>query len=304
MSICCEGCNKIIKIIRKLLKIKKNKECKRRENLQETKINLYIVSITVKFLKGFKKCIEQDDLNEMNIFQNNNEKQNKSNFLIKKNILKYPQYFQQNNIILYSIMIFINSIILLCQCNKDKILFNFSEITLKVKGNGNIIILSDNFYQSYKPSKIYIIDSLENIATNKYYFNNSEIHTLRIEWNTIINNTNEMFMDCNKIINIDLTNFNTVNVRNMSYMLFNCASLISINLSNFDTSKVNNLDRIFYNCSSLISLDLSNFKTSKVKNMNRMFALCSSLNKLNISNFDTSEVINMKYMFYNCSLLS
>ena len=81
MSICCEGCNKIN---RKLLKIKENKECKRRGNLQETKINLYIVSITVKFLKGVKKFIEQDDLNGMNIFQINNEKQNKANFLIKK----------------------------------------------------------------------------------------------------------------------------------------------------------------------------------------------------------------------------
>ena len=47
-----------------------------------------------------------------------------------------------------------------------------------------------------------------------------------------------MFSECKKLKKINLSNFNTSNVKSMSNMFTNCENLISIDLSNFDTSKV------------------------------------------------------------------
>ena len=44
----------------------------------------------------------------------------------------------------------------------------------------------------------------------------------------------------------------------MKGMFNKFSSLTSLNLSNFNTNNVKDMSYIFYNCSSLISLDLSN----------------------------------------------
>ena len=108
----------------------------------------------------------------------------------------------------------------------------------------------------------------------------------------------------NKIIKLDLSNFNTSKVTNMSNMFGVCPSLISLDLSNFNTSKVTNMSNMFFECSSLTSLDLSGFNTSKVTNMYRMFEGCSSLISLDLSNFNTSNVTSMESMFEGCSSLT
>ena len=54
-------------------------------------------------------------------------------------------------------------------------------------------------------------------------------------------------------------------------MFYNCKSLTSLNLSNFNTNNVKNMNHMFCNCSSLNSLDLSNFNTNNVKDMDKMF---------------------------------
>ena len=68
---------------------------------------------------------------------------------------------------------------------------------------------------------------------------------------------------------------------NMSYMFSKCSSLNSLNLSNFNTNNVKYMSEMFSNCSSLTSLNLSNFNTNNVKNMSGMFYNCSSLTSLN-----------------------
>jgi surface protein len=90
----------------------------------------------------------------------------------------------------------------------------------------------------------------------------------------------------------------------MEFMFSNCSSLTSLDLSNFNTSNVKNMESIFYNCSSLTSLDLSNFNTSNVKNMEFMFSSCSSLTNLDLSKFDTTKVTNMAWMFCECANLN
>ena len=108
-----------------------------------------------------------------------------------------------------------------------------------------------------------------------------------------------MFLNCENLININLTNINTSSVYNMSSMFESCSLLQSIDLSNFDTSQVYYIDKMF-KYSALISLDISNFKTPNLIKMEEMFFGCSSLIYLDISNINTSQVNNMDSLFFHC----
>ena len=60
-----------------------------------------------------------------------------------------------------------------------------------------------------------------------------------------LSNTNYMFFNCNKLTSLNLSNFNTNNVKDMSRMFSCCSSLTSLNLSNFNTNNVNNMSCMF-----------------------------------------------------------
>ena len=68
----------------------------------------------------------------------------------------------------------------------------------------------------------------------------------------------------------------------MSHMFCNCSSLQSINLSSFNTNNVKDMTFMFSGCYSLQSIDLSSFNTTNVKEMHGMFFKCSSLEKRNV----------------------
>ena len=101
---------------------------------------------------------------------------------------------------------------------------------------------------------------------------------------------------------LDLSNFDTDNVRDMSFIFNKCYYLEHLNLSNFNTNKVTDMGNMFYNCTNLKTLNVSNFDTSNVTNMEDMFYACVNLKKLNVSNFDTRNVMYMD-MFMNCKSL-
>ena len=67
---------------------------------------------------------------------------------------------------------------------------------------------------------------------------------------------NGMFYDCNSLISLDLSNFNTQNVTNMCWMFRDCNSLISLDLSNFNTQNVTDMYAMFSGCKSLIRENL------------------------------------------------
>ena len=119
-----------------------------------------------------------------------------------------------------------------------------------------------------------------------------------------INNLGELFSGCSSLSSINFTNFNTSKVYNMSYMFSNCNKLTSIDLDMFDTFKTLDMSGMFNNNNKLENLNLSNFDTTQVTNMNNMFYNCKSLNYLNLKNFDTKKVNNMSSLFYNCKSLS
>jgi len=137
-----------------------------------------------------------------------------------------------------------------------------------------------------------------------FKFTNKGKYIIKYSFNNYLTNTNHMFYGCSSLTNINLSNFNTKNVKDMSFMFFYCSSLTNINLSNFNTKNVKYMSCMFSDCSSLTNINLSNFNTQNVKDMSGMFNGCSSLTNINLSNFNTQNVTDMDCMFYECSSLT
>ncbi|MBO4245496.1 MAG: BspA family leucine-rich repeat surface protein [Bacilli bacterium] len=128
------------------------------------------------------------------------------------------------------------------------------------------------------------------------------------EFDTInVTDIKRMFSALHNVKAINLgNNFDTSKVTDMSEFCYECFRLQEIDLGDkFDTSNVTDMSDMFANASSLINLDLGDkFDTSKVTDMSDMFTLTTSLTSLNLGNkFDTSNVTNMNFMFAQTGLV-
>ena len=167
----------------------------------------------------------------------------------------------------------------------------------EAKKNGWYLEKFENNEKEIKDNcELYINDNKIDFCY-KFKFPSEGKYTIKIIFKKPITNTNCMFMDCNTLSSIDLSNFNTSRVNNMSNMFYNCFSLNNLNLSNFTNNNDINMSNMFYNCFSLNNLNLSNVTNNNIINMSYMFYNCFSLNTLDLSNFHTSDVIKMKNIF-------
>ena len=206
-----------------------------------------------------------------------------------------------NNFILLIFAIFISSDFL----SKvfSKIAFNYlnsSIITIKITGVGTKYILNNAF--PVNPLQIFIEgihNDYVNYTTREYNFVN-ETTTVRMIFDDNLDTCENMFKDLSYITEIDLSCFNSYNVRSMKSMFEGCTSLASINFTNINTQNVIDMEFMFYECSNLISLSLSNFKTSNIKSTNSMFYNCAKLTHLDLSYLDFSLLETASNMFYNC----
>ena len=112
-----------------------------------------------------------------------------------------------------------------------------------------------------------------------------------------------LFESCKQLISLNLSNFDTSNVRNMWDMFYMCNSLQFLDISSFNTSLVTDMDSMFANCSSLVSLDLSHFNTTLVYWMNNMFSNCFNLEYVNLKNINPNGLGTIYDMFKGCSKL-
>lgn len=117
-------------------------------------------------------------------------------------------------------------------------------------------------------------------------------------------NMSNMFSTCEKLTSLDLSGFDTSNVTSMSGMFVGCRGLTSLDVSKFDTSKVTSMSNMFCRCRGLTSLDISKLDTSSATRMIGMFDGCRGLTSLDVSKLDTSRVTDMSYMFRECSRLT
>ena len=79
--------------------------------------------------------------------------------------------------------------------------------------------------------------------TYYYNFNQEGKYTIKYSFPNKITNMKCLFYECYSLINIDLSNFNSENVKDMSYMFCECYSLENINLSNLNMKNVINMQK-------------------------------------------------------------
>ena len=88
---------------------------------------------------------------------------------------------------------------------------------------------------------------------------------------------------------IGLETWDTSNITTFNNLFYNCEKLTNFDLSHFDTRNVTDMTAMFYNCQSIKTLDLSNFKTPKLVNYPAMFEYCYNLESINMDGWDLSK---------------
>ena len=106
-----------------------------------------------------------------------------------------------------------------------------------------------------------------------------------------------MFQDCENLQCIKFSpNFTIAKVNNINRMFSGCSSLTALDLSKFNTRQVKWMIGTFMDCSSLTKLDLSSFDTANVIDMNGLFNDCSNLKELDLRSFVIDPNIDKGYM--------
>lgn len=135
-------------------------------------------------------------------------------------------------------------------------------------------------------------------SLDRLFFANRKIINLDVSnWDT--SNVTSMyftFESMNNLKSVKCADWDVSNVLDFSAMFDDCYNLQTLDVSKWNTSSATNMAYMFSG-NSLTHLDVSNFNTSKVTNMNLMFSDCRSLTRLDISNFDTSNVLNFNSVF-------
>ena len=147
-------------------------------------------------------------------------------------------------------------------------------------------------------------------ATTREWDNMAEsitnvVFDLTVVNDTAITSTGYWFSGFTQLTSIEGLNYlNTSHVADTWAMFEKCSSLKEVNLSNFDTRNVKTMGLMFYGCENLLNLDVSSFNTANVTHTNSMFANCIGLTSLDLSGFNTRKVENMSEMFLNCTHLT
>ena len=222
-------------------------------------------------------------------------------------------------------------------CNKILITIKVQnrDLNKKEKGQNNYIYFLNNENNEINNLKNEDCDLYINGVKTEFKFcfepDKEGIYEIKLVFKKKLTNCSYMFCNCNNIIKIDLSLFDSSQVTNMHYMFGKCHFMEEINLSNLETSNVTdmsclfnkcpslkkiifpdsfntnnvaNMSLMFHNCFDLMEINFPpSFVTKKVENMESMFSNCYKLKKLDLRNFETNEVINMGYMFENCAEL-
>ena len=173
-----------------------------------------------------------------------------------------------------------------------------SYITLRLTSTGNKAILYSGY--SIKPSEVFIDGNPKEILNS---YDVDETNIIKLKFNTSITDCYMMFFQCDSIIEINFTNFDTSLCANMAKMFKECKNLKSLDLSSFNTSSVYNFCDMFWDCVKLESLNVSSFDTNKAVNMGHMFCNCESLISIDISNFYVKGVCFFDNMFNGCKAI-
>ena len=141
------------------------------------------------------------------------------------------------------------------------------------------------------------------------FYNCSALKTLDVsQWDTgNLKTLNCTFYGCSSLTGLNVSNWNTANLTDLQMTFFNCSSLTVLDVSKWNTANVTTLYSTFYGCSGLTSLganNVSGWNTANVASLQQTFSGCSSLKALNVSNWNTGKVTSLYCTFYDCSSLT
>lgn len=125
-------------------------------------------------------------------------------------------------------------------------------------------------------------------------------------WNVSnVTSTEKAFANNFLLKSLDLSNWDMLNCENSQMMFYNDTALTSIgNTNNWSVSKITTTHSMFEGCSKLQSLDTSKWVFSNLTNADSMFNNCQSLTKLDTSNWGMGKVIYFGFLFNNCYALT
>lgn len=116
-------------------------------------------------------------------------------------------------------------------------------------------------------------------------------------------NSNYMFAWMKSLESVDMTGWDSSNVKYMVSMFYYCTSLPSIDLSSWDISKLESMDSIFHSCSKMETVTLPRGNTN-LKWMQYMFYYCGSLKTVDLSGMKFNNAVEeVNDMFYGCASL-
>ena len=273
---------KVKKDINKLISEKlmnKNEENKFKENLNKIEDKIKNINEEINKIKNVQNNNKNDIVQKVNEYILPKINKNiEDNELVKKmaSDINALNKKNPNNYIILKVSIDKDSIgnnirILKQESTYKKYNRNFEPDDLEIYINKeSVSIKYSNTNDSYSNSQEYIYEFYWN-------FQKEGLYTIKIIFKKKLTSCSNLFYDCNKITEIDLSNFDCSQVKTCYNMFYDCTSLKKIDFGNLDFPLVTSLEYMFYNCNNLLELNLSNFKTKYITSLKY---LCNYCNKL------------------------
>lgn len=85
----------------------------------------------------------------------------------------------------------------------------------------------------------------------------------------------------------------------MQSMFEGCINLESIDLSSFDTENMKSMTGMFFSCTKLETLDLSSFATPKMVSMLAAFSNCKNLKKIYVTSAFTTDKVTLDFSIFD-----
>lgn len=103
-------------------------------------------------------------------------------------------------------------------------------------------------------------------------------------------------------LDYEIANVDTSNIEDFREMFNNCTKLTQLNLSNWNMNNATSTYQMFGYCSALQRVDLSGFVGGNLDAMNNMFLSCSKLTEIILKDFNPQKVTTSRYAF-SCKAL-
>lgn len=113
---------------------------------------------------------------------------------------------------------------------------------------------------------------------------------------------NGLFFKNNKLVSVDVSNWDTSKVTDFKQAFSLTHNLESIDVSNWNTSNGVQFFAMFDEGYKISQLDVSKWDMSSAENIDWMFCRCQSITSLDLSAWDTSKVISAHHLFAFCLL--